>query len=203
MAAISTNPVLRVSHESASTHDEDRKPAKSVDEPGLSSESDGDGDGDDGNGLFDDPDEVQSLFQPSLSPAATRLASPSTPAAERAAALDKLPDGGLFSVMEDARAEASTTPTPPSEEDTGAVSPRQGAKAAQQPKGSPTQPASSSRPPYQDHLPSPWQNGPKKLIVEDGAGAKSPLSGVFSQSRIRRSSSGGAEAFKKLRDALP
>ena len=129
MAAISTNPVLRVSHAPSSTHDEeDRRPAKPADEPGLSSESDGDGDGDDSSGLFNDPDEVQSLFQPSLSPAATRLASPSTPAAERAAALDKLPDGGLFSVMEDARAEASTTPTPPGEEDAGAVSPRQAAK---------------------------------------------------------------------------
>lgn len=201
MAAISTNPALRVSHAPPSTHDEDRSPAKSIDEPGLSSESDGDGD--DSNGLFNDLDEVQSLFQPSLSPAATRLASPSTPAAERAAALDKLPDGGLFSVMEDARAEASRTPTPPGVEDASAVSTRQGAKPAQRPKGSPTQAASSSRPFYQDHLPSPWQNGPKKLIVEDGSGAKSPLSGVFSQSRIRRSSSGGAEAFKKLRDALP
>ncbi len=50
--------------------------------------------------LYIDQDDAQSMIQPALSPAATRLTLPKTPAAEKAAALERLPGGGLFSVAE-------------------------------------------------------------------------------------------------------
>ncbi|RYP04467.1 hypothetical protein DL765_010174 [Monosporascus sp. GIB2] len=43
-----------------------------------------------------DQDDAQSFIQPVLGPAAIRLTSPKTPAAEKAAAMEALPGGGLF-----------------------------------------------------------------------------------------------------------
>ena len=47
-----------------------------------------------------DQDDAQSIILPALSPAASRLISPRTPAAEKAAAMESLSGGGLFSVVE-------------------------------------------------------------------------------------------------------
>ncbi|RYP43780.1 hypothetical protein DL768_009705 [Monosporascus sp. mg162] len=47
-----------------------------------------------------DQDDAQSFIQPALGPAAIRLTSPKTPAAEKAAAMEALPGGGLFRVID-------------------------------------------------------------------------------------------------------
>lgn len=57
-----------------------------------SSTSDDAGDEDD---FYGNQDDAQSFIQPAISPIATRLTSPRTPAAEKAAAMDRLP-GGYF-----------------------------------------------------------------------------------------------------------
>ncbi|KAK0646493.1 hypothetical protein B0T16DRAFT_163120 [Cercophora newfieldiana] len=75
--------------------------------PNLSDGSDGeqhvpqyDG-GEDEEDIYGDQDGVQSLMQPALSPIATRLTSARTPAAEKAAAMEEIPGGGLFDVVSD------------------------------------------------------------------------------------------------------
>ena len=53
-------------------------------------------------------------------------------------------------------------------------------------------------------LPSPWQTGPKELVVSEESGQKWALSSVFDQARARRSSSiGGSDTLKRIRGALP
>ncbi|KAH6661389.1 hypothetical protein BKA67DRAFT_498511, partial [Truncatella angustata] len=144
--------------------------------------------------LFANPEDAQSIFQPALSPAATRLTSPKTPAAEKAAAMEKLPGGGIFGAFEG---------TAVSNGATGAL-PRKLVKQApnRQNRGlslCEVPPRYVSLP----KLPSPWQSGAKDIIVQNDRTSRPALSGVFGGTRHSRSSSGGAEAFRKLKDALP
>lgn len=159
------------------------------DEPSSDSSADED------HPLYADQDDAQSIFQPALSPAATRLTSPKTPAAEKAAAMDKLSGGGLFDMV-DVSADAAG-----SREDAAAAAlvrrklvkspgPRDGGLSLRQV-------------PPTIRFPSPWQSGPKDLVIQDGSGAKPALSGVFASSKHRRSASGGTETFRRLRGALP
>ncbi|KAK9417113.1 putative AB hydrolase-1 domain-containing protein [Seiridium unicorne] len=145
--------------------------------------------------LFADPDDAQSLVQPALSPAATRLTSPKTPAAEKAAAMEKLPGGGLFSVFE-----GSVTP----DVGTSAAPPRKLTKPApnRQNRGLSLGQLPPNYVPL-PKLPSPWHPGPKELIVQNEPPSRPALSAVFGGTRQRRSSSGGAEAFRRLKEALP
>lgn len=140
--------------------------------------------------LIADQDAAQSLFQPALSPAATRLTSVKTPAAEKAAAMEKISGGGFFSMFDGI--------------DSDGVPPRKLTKA--QPNR-PSRALTLGQPPHRyeplPKLPAPWHAGPKQLIVLDEPTAKPALSGVFGGSGRRRSSSGSAETFKKLKDALP
>ncbi|KAI1504284.1 hypothetical protein F5X99DRAFT_373114 [Biscogniauxia marginata] len=154
-----------------------------------------------------DQDDLQSIIQPALSPVATRLTSPKTPAAEKAAAMENLSGGSLFSVMEDI-----TTPDPgypPSSssvkhpvEKSSRVPPttiksharqNRGFSLGQMPQGLP----------QLTRFPSPWSSSPKEAVVENESSSKPALSAVFGQSRHRRSSSGGPDALKRLREALP
>ncbi|KAG6007933.1 hypothetical protein E4U21_005293 [Claviceps maximensis] len=61
---------------------------------------DGDGDGEEDNlsdeASIEDPDEAQAALQPAISAAASHLTSAQTPAAEKAAALERIPTGGYF-----------------------------------------------------------------------------------------------------------
>ena len=158
-----------------------------------------------------DQDDAQSIILPALSPAASRLISPRTPAAEKVAAMESLPGGGLFRVVEGSRVTQEPEPL-----------------ALANPEATPTRVGASS-PSYRDkmqnrhirglsvgnvpsnnqqtsrfQLPSPWQTGPKKLVIPEESGPKSALSSVFDQARARRASSiGGSDTFKRLRDALP
>ncbi|KAI0393621.1 hypothetical protein F5Y17DRAFT_431637 [Xylariaceae sp. FL0594] len=150
-----------------------------------------------------DQDVAQSFFQPALSPAATRLTSPSTPAAEKAAAMNNELAGDRLSVVPEAEG-----PSPPSL--VSHVPPPFPAYRATSP--TPQQTKKERRftlgplppnLPYLNKLPSPWVSGPKELVVENDSGHRSALSTVFGQGRQGRSSSGGADTLKRLRDALP
>ncbi|KAI2612467.1 uncharacterized protein GGS25DRAFT_475491 [Hypoxylon fragiforme] len=155
--------------------------------------------------LYIDQDDAQSMIQPALSPAATRLTLPKTPAAEKAAALERLPGGGLFSV-----AEGTITPETGSSLHSPSIGPpsesedqTNAAKAStRQIRGfSLGQLPSSQQPPQR--FPSPWLSGPKQMVVQNEPSLKPSLTSVFGQNKHRRSSSGGADALKRIRDALP
>ncbi|KAI0184674.1 hypothetical protein EV127DRAFT_485945 [Xylaria flabelliformis] len=149
-----------------------------------------------------DQDDVQSFIQPALSPLATRLALPKTPAAEKAAAMDRVPGGGLFSVVESPPAvEPSSdlpSPRPSVPEAAGSAPPHR----ARQHRGFTLGQLPSSLP-YVKNFPSPWVSGPKELVVENESGSKSSMASVFGQNRHQRSSSGGQDTLKRLREALP
>ncbi|KAI1173911.1 hypothetical protein F4777DRAFT_416935 [Nemania sp. FL0916] len=169
----------------------------------LSAVSEGDAlPSDDSDEALDiDQDDVQSFIQPALSPAATRLTLPKTPAAEKAAAMDKVPGGGLFGIAENVPAPESTSHSPPRTSAHGAASPvpaprvrqQRGFTLGQLPAGLP----------YMSRLPSPWVSGPKELVVDHEPGTKSGLASVFGQGRHQRSSSGGQDTLRRLREALP
>ncbi|KAI0430482.1 hypothetical protein F5Y09DRAFT_307619 [Xylaria sp. FL1042] len=159
---------------------------------------------DDGDGeepLDIDQDDVQSFIQPALSPVATRLALPKTPASEKAAAMDQLPGGGLFDIVERAPAAKSASLLPPRSGVYGVAAPAASPRIRQQ-RGFTLGQLPSSLP-YMSKFPSPWVSGPKELVVDNEPGSKSAMAGVFGQNRHQRSSSGGQDALKRLRDALP
>ncbi|KAI1277593.1 hypothetical protein F5Y07DRAFT_362275 [Xylaria sp. FL0933] len=157
------------------------------------------GDGEDP--LDIDQDDVQSFIQPALSPVATRLALPKTPAAEKAAAMEQVPGGGLFDIVESAPAAKQASLLPPRPEGYGTAAPTASHRTRQQ-RGFTLGQLPSSLP-YMSKFPSPWVAGPKELVVDNESGSKSAMAGVFGQNRHQRSLSGGQDALKRLRDALP
>ncbi|KAI0875073.1 hypothetical protein GGS24DRAFT_500153 [Hypoxylon argillaceum] len=157
---------------------------------------------DDGEEPFDiDQDDVQSFIQPALSPVATRLTLPKTPAAEKAAAMDQLPGGGLFDIAENTPPAESTSLLPPRASGYGAVTAVSSPRARQQ-RGFTLGQLPSSLP-YMSRFPSPWVSGPKELVVENESGSKSAMAAVFGHNRHQRSSSGGQDTLRRLREALP
>ncbi|KAI0199947.1 hypothetical protein F4808DRAFT_196712 [Astrocystis sublimbata] len=151
-----------------------------------------------------DQDDVQSLIQPALSPIATRLALPGTPAAEKAAAMDHVPGGGLFPLVESPPATepepSGSPPLQPSGSDVVKAAapshqtrPRRGFTLSQLP----------SSLPHIGKLPSPWLSGPKDSVVDNETGYRSAMTSVFGQNRHQRSASGGSDTLKRLREALP
>ena len=66
---------------------------------------------------YGDQDDAQSFIQPAISPIATRLTSPRTPAAEKAAAMDDLVGGGLFDAALAPLPAPVPSPSPPSATD--------------------------------------------------------------------------------------
>ncbi|KAI0014200.1 hypothetical protein F4779DRAFT_211385 [Xylariaceae sp. FL0662B] len=151
-----------------------------------------------------DQDDAQSIIQPALSPAATRLTSPKTPAAEKVAAMERLPGGNLFSVMEDTLPpELERLPSAPRPQLDGRVSPAPATKTqTRQTRGLSLGQIPSGYS-LTSKLPSPWQSGPKDLVVQNEHSPKPALSAVFGQNRHRRSSSAGADALKRIREAFP
>ncbi|KAI1453585.1 hypothetical protein F4805DRAFT_361065 [Annulohypoxylon moriforme] len=153
--------------------------------------------------LYIDQDDAQSIIQPALSPVATRLTLPKTPAAEKAAAMERLPGGGLFSVIEGV-ATPDPEPSPVMGQSSETLTQTTVSKApTRQARGhSLGQLPSSHSSVYR--FPSPWQSGPKQMVVQNESGSPKPtLSTVFSQDKHRRSSSGGADALKRIKEALP
>ncbi|KAI3337610.1 hypothetical protein HD806DRAFT_529171 [Xylariaceae sp. AK1471] len=142
-----------------------------------------------------DQDDFQSIIQPALSPVATRLTLPTTPAAEKAAAMHLISGSEIFGVHEDTPALLSPRPS-----GYGAVTPVPSHRTGQVRRL--TLGPLPSSPPY-SRFPSPWVSGPKELVIENESGSKPALSAVFGQNRIHRSSSGGQDTLKRLREALP
>ena len=144
--------------------------------------------------LYADQDDAQSFIQPVLSPVATRLTSARTPAAEKAAAMDHLPGGGLFdhgSGPMPALSHSSDSSTDPDDE----VTPTTAYRSSTPPL-----------PPPPPGLPSPWQAEPRVFTVTESPPTSPKMSssmfGVF-QNRPGRSSSGGEKAIKRLSKVLP
>lgn len=150
--------------------------------------------------LYIDQDDAQSIIQPALSPVATRLTLPKTPAAEKAAAMERLPGGGLFSVME-----GTATPDP----EPSPVMGQSSETLHQTPvnKTSTRQARGLSLPSGHSSVyrfPSPWQSGPKQMVVQNEPSSSRPaMSTVFGHDKHRRSSSTGADALKRIKEALP
>ncbi|RYO77030.1 hypothetical protein DL764_010252 [Monosporascus ibericus] len=124
-----------------------------------------------------DQDDAQSFIQPVLGPAAIRLISPKTPAAEKAAAMESLPGSGLFRVIDctasgepeglDKAAPARTTNDPPKPQ-TRQI---RGLSLGNLP--------STQQQARRLQLPSPQSTGSKELVAPEEPSRKSPLSGVF------------------------
>ncbi|KAK3996057.1 hypothetical protein QBC44DRAFT_6153 [Cladorrhinum sp. PSN332] len=153
-----------------------------------------------------DHDDAQSFMQPAISPLATFLTSPRTPAAERAAALDRLPGGGIFEVLD---------------EDMAGQLSLNGSFADRLPSRHLTEPTiaieagrasghlvSASQEVPVARLPTPWQAGPRQFQVsgqapEPGKFRSSMSMAIKGQSRHKRASSVGENALKRLSKALP
>lgn len=168
----------------------------------------------------DDQDEAQSVMCPVMSLTASHLTSLKTPALEKAAAMEKLPTGGLFGMLmvdeddddEDDGSKTRTTSSP--------MSPKRGSplKVQSPTATSPKESTGSRLPPShidprrQMSLPSPWSSGPKDMVIDknkDGQSRQSRfrpsmnyLNNAFGPTR-QRSRSAGQDALKKLQKAFP
>ncbi|KAF2496823.1 hypothetical protein BU16DRAFT_342585 [Lophium mytilinum] len=142
------------------------------------------------------PEDAQSVIGVSIGQAQTRLTSPKTPAAEKAAALEDVEGGGLF----DSSWEKSPEGTPDEEQrefrvDTALEEKREtDQRTPERPTTPPAVEVSPASPPAR--LPSPWKSGPRKFqrLDETRNTLRESLSG-----HRRRASSGGStsETLKK------
>ncbi|KAI2638271.1 hypothetical protein GGS21DRAFT_549266 [Xylaria nigripes] len=137
-----------------------------------------------------DQDDAQSFFQPALSPAATRLALPKTPAAEKSAAMNQL----RFPVVKNENRPSRSSVD-------GGVGSASSSRARHQ-RGS-TLGHIPSGLPHLGKFSSLSVPGPKDLVVDNESGSKNVMSSVFGQSRHHRTSSNGQDTLKRLREALP
>lgn len=176
-------------------------------DPNSSTLAEGSGEEDD---FYGNQEDAQSFIQPAISLVATRLTSPRTPAAERVAAMDQIVAGYFDGVgTAPGRDDDSSGEETPRQEVPRSVQHRD--RSFTQPELGTRLPTNTSIPPPQPHitesLPEPWRPGPKEIVVAapppNRQGHRPALSGVFAQSRHRRSSSAGAEALRRLSRALP
>ncbi|KAK4163453.1 hypothetical protein QBC43DRAFT_212836 [Cladorrhinum sp. PSN259] len=153
-----------------------------------------------------DHNDAQSFMQPAISPLATLFTSPRTPAAERAAALDRLPGGGIFEVLDEDMAghlslNGSFADRLPLRHSTEPTLGKEGNRAS-------GCLVSTSQELSVNRLPTPWQAGPKQFQVleqapEPGKFRSSMSMAIKGQSRHKRASSVGENALKRLSKALP
>lgn len=159
-------------------------------------------------------DDAQAVMQPAMSAVASHMASAYTPAVEKAAAMDRLPAGGLFEIPYDDNdnpspfSDASTCPGQTFSTTITATTTTTTATNIDSSAGA----APSGHVPvlFRDPLPSPWHTGPKEWITADKDAQSRPLRGAMSSvmgsSRQRsrsRSRSMGQETLKKLQKAFP
>lgn len=160
------------------------------------------------DGLFSD--DALTVMQPALSAAATRLTLPKTPAAEKAAALDKVPEGPFFGgVTEDddssdgpesPHSPGDMVPPPPDHHSSRMPPPR---TIPSRPRPASIQVASES-PRISEPPPSPWRSRPDTSAQSKSQQPKKALEYIsFGQTRQKRSGSTGADALKRLSRALP
>ncbi|KAM7205027.1 hypothetical protein V8F33_001268 [Rhypophila sp. PSN 637] len=146
--------------------------------------------------IYGDQDDAQSFIQPAISPMATRLTSPKTPAAEKAAAMDPVSGGGSFDELEPQSGRPSPSLQNIHQAESFAMTATQTSQIQSQ-----SQPRSTST---SLGLPTPWRAGPKHMIVTEPTTGRSAMSGVFGgHSRASRSGSIGENALKRLSKALP
>ncbi|KAK1835093.1 hypothetical protein QBC39DRAFT_368437 [Podospora conica] len=148
--------------------------------------------------LYADQDDAQSFIQPVLSPVATRLTSARTPAAEKAAAMDGIPGGGLFEPAPPPMPSLSHSSDSSSSDDDNDLTPT---TEAYRPTATPPPP------PPPAALPSPWQAEPRVFTVTKApppptTTQSSSMFGVFN-GRPGRSTSGGDKALRRLSKVLP
>ena len=153
--------------------------------------------------VYNNEDDAQSLLQPAMSPMATRLASASTPAAEKAAAMN---DTGHFTSPGDAEMdltyEALDSPLPLEAQEATAVcgtatNPR---KLTEMDLGSVTPQEKSES---TAGLPLPWRAVGRRINYDrKPSRVSSSLQGVFNGAR-QRSVSAGADALRRIQKALP
>lgn len=137
--------------------------------------------------------DAQSLVGVSIGHQQTHFTSPTTPAAEKAAAMDDLLDGpfgdpsqyGLegASDIRSVESPASSTPTAP------------GTHAPASPKDSPPQPATPRLETSPKRMPSPWRSGPKVFQRSDDI--RQSLRESFAGHRRRASSGSQTDGSKK------
>lgn len=139
---------------------------------------------------------AQSAIGVSIGREQTRLTSPKTPAAEKAAALDATEDGAFFDGWQEAaerlpEPKTATLPTSASDPATGTY------KGTQKPDTKPTtqQTANNNdrgrQSDPQTRLPSPWRAGPKTFQKEKPSDHRAMLRQHLKSGR-RRASSGGS-----------
>ncbi|TLS27577.1 hypothetical protein PpBr36_05186 [Pyricularia pennisetigena] len=147
------------------------------------------------DGAFGEGEAAQSLFQPAISPIATRLAWPGTPAAEKAAAMWDFMDGPTDNIAD------SLTSNP-------SVGPSDGATVAARPKIPATMlatnvnGASSATVPHKPASLPTIAPQHQSQIPESWAG-KLSSSGTPGFSSRKRASTVGGDALKKLTKAIP
>ncbi|KAM3068714.1 hypothetical protein ACMFMG_010891 [Clarireedia jacksonii] len=136
-------------------------------------------------------DDAHSIIGVTISHAASRMKSASTPAAEKAAAMDDLA-GGYFD--SDPETPPAQEPDTPKAIDTETSKPMPGVDKPLPKLPSPKLENGQKSPP------TPWQPGPKSMVVQNGdSGHRSSMQGVFDSGRKRQGSlSNGAEALRKL-----
>jgi hypothetical protein len=144
-------------------------------------------------------EDAQNLMSVSISRVATRLMSPTTPAAEKAAAMEELDGGDLFNSDED------VTP-PPEPIHTENHFAKSGQAERQQPGTSYKTGLSLGRlpspKPESPEFPTPWLAAPKTFVVQRPEESRSVLRDAFGVTK-RRSFSGGADALRKLLPSMP
>ncbi|UNI21524.1 hypothetical protein JDV02_007505 [Purpureocillium takamizusanense] len=172
------------------------------DQPGVISDTPDD----DEDSAFEDQDGAQAALQPAISSAASHLTSCQTPAVEKAAVLEAVPDSGRFDrAIAEAEAEDSDPLPPKPHLPIEASRATQGARPGKPILNLGRLPSSHENGVHP--LPSPWVSGPKDIIIDDKAGrssqTRSVLNSAFGPTRQRRSRSAGQEALKRLSKALP
>ncbi|XP_044718096.1 phosphatidylcholine-sterol O-acyltransferase-like protein [Hirsutella rhossiliensis] len=139
----------------------------------------------DDDSIFEDQDGAQAALQPAMSSAASHLTSSLTPAAEKAAVLERVPGGGFFD-----GATAETEAEEDAESDADPLS----------------SDVSTPRRPEHLQVPSPWLSRPRDPVNDKNARypqTRDFLGYAFDPARRRRSRSAGQEALKRLQKAFP
>ncbi|GAB1320468.1 hypothetical protein MFIFM68171_10678 [Madurella fahalii] len=175
-SCVSTLPPLSVARDAS-------LPAEARSSPPQSEGSD--------DGYDVDQDDAQSFMQPAISALATLLTSPRTPAADKAAVLDRQTGDELFERLENG---------PPSHAlpNDGVIRQRRQTESA-----APEAAAAGHQPPV-TRFPTPWQAGPKQFLITEPERLKPTEAAVpESRSRHQRSLSVGESALRRLSKALP
>ncbi|KAF4510422.1 hypothetical protein G6O67_002310 [Ophiocordyceps sinensis] len=161
----------------------------------------------DDDSIFEDQDGAQAALQPAMSSAASRLTSSLTPAAEKAAVLERVPGGGFFdgATAETEAEDGESDEEPPS---SNVNTPQMGQEYHVRPGLHLGRLPSSHSPQRPKHLqvPSHWSSRPRNLVNDKNA--RSPqtrdfLGYALDPAGRHRSRSAGQEALKRLQRAFP